>query len=171
MQVDTSGLGAARVHGDIDALRRVLRNLGENAARHASSQIAIAVAERGGDVLLTVDDDGPGIPESERARVLERFVRLDEARSRDEVAVAWVWPSSTRSCAHTVAQYRFRGRRSVARASRSHCLPKPADEHSGCCQVVARQSWNHELTKNRNRSSGGRSGGGDRDRYRGGPTR
>ena len=68
---------------DIDALRRVLRNLGENAARHASSQIAIAVVERGGDVL-TVDDDGPGIPESERARVLERFVRLDEARSRDD---------------------------------------------------------------------------------------
>ena len=84
VEVDTTGLGAARVHGDIDALRRVLRNLGENAARHASSQIAIAVVERGGDVLLTVDDDGPGIPESERARVLERFVRLDEARSRDE---------------------------------------------------------------------------------------
>ena len=34
--------------------------------------------------MLTVDDDGPGIPESERARVLERFVRLDEARSRDD---------------------------------------------------------------------------------------
>ena len=62
----------------------MLRNLGENAARHAASRIAIAVAERGGDVLLTVDDDGPGIEESERARVLERFVRLDEARSRDD---------------------------------------------------------------------------------------
>jgi signal transduction histidine kinase len=33
---------------------------------------------------LTVDDDGPGIPESERERVLMRFVRLDEGRSRDE---------------------------------------------------------------------------------------
>ena len=84
VRVDTSAVGAARVHGDVDALRRVLRNLGENAARHAASRIAIAVAERGGDVLLTVDDDGPGIPESERARVLERFVRLDEARSRDD---------------------------------------------------------------------------------------
>ena len=34
--------------------------------------------------MLTVDDDGPGIPESERDRVLQRFVRLDEARSRDD---------------------------------------------------------------------------------------
>ena len=84
LQVDTSGVGAARVQGDADALRRVLRNLGENAARHASSRIDIALGERGGDVVLTVDDDGPGIPESERDRVLERFVRLDEARSRDD---------------------------------------------------------------------------------------
>ena len=34
--------------------------------------------------MLTVDDDGPGIRESERERVLQRFVRLDAARSRDE---------------------------------------------------------------------------------------
>jgi signal transduction histidine kinase len=82
--VDTSGVGAARVLGDTDALRRVLRNLGENAARHASSRIDIALVDRGGDVVLTVDDDGPGIPESERDRVLGRFIRLDEARSRDD---------------------------------------------------------------------------------------
>jgi signal transduction histidine kinase len=82
--VDTSGVSAARVQGDVDALRRVLRNLGENAARHASSRVAISLGTRGGDVVLTVDDDGPGIPESERARVLQRFVRLDEARSRDD---------------------------------------------------------------------------------------
>jgi signal transduction histidine kinase len=82
--VDTSGVGAARVLGDADALRRTLRNLGENAARHASSRVAISLGTRGGDVVLTVDDDGPGIPESERERVLERFVRLDVARSRDD---------------------------------------------------------------------------------------
>jgi signal transduction histidine kinase len=82
--VDTSGVGAARVLGDADALRRVLRNLGENAARHASNRVAISLEARGGDVVLTVDDDGPGIPESERNRVLQRFVRLDESRSRDE---------------------------------------------------------------------------------------
>jgi signal transduction histidine kinase len=83
-RVDTSGVGAARVQGDADALRRMLRNVGENAARHASTRVDITLVERGDDVVLTVDDDGPGIPESERARVLQRFVRLDEARSRDD---------------------------------------------------------------------------------------
>ena len=83
-RVDTSGVGAARVRGDADALRRVFRNLGENAARHAASRVDIALADLGDDVVLTVDDDGPGIPESERERVLQRFVRLDESRSRDD---------------------------------------------------------------------------------------
>jgi signal transduction histidine kinase len=83
-RVDTSGVGAARVRGDVDALRRVFRNLGENAVRHAAGRVAIALDERGDDVVLTVDDDGPGIVESDRDRVLRRFVRLDEARSRDD---------------------------------------------------------------------------------------
>ena len=82
--VDTSGVGAARVDGDIDALRRALRNLGDNAARHAESRIEFKLAERGAHVVFTIDDDGPGIPEAERSRVLQRFVRLDEARSRDD---------------------------------------------------------------------------------------
>jgi signal transduction histidine kinase len=82
--VDTSGVSAVRVQGDTGALRRVIRNVGENAARHASSRVDITLVERRNGVVLTIDDDGPGIPESERARVLHRFVRLDEARSRDE---------------------------------------------------------------------------------------
>jgi signal transduction histidine kinase len=83
-RVDTSAVGAARVRGDADALRRVVRNLGENAARHAAGRIDMVLADRGDEVVLAVDDDGPGIPESERDRVLQRFVRLDEARSRDD---------------------------------------------------------------------------------------
>jgi signal transduction histidine kinase len=62
----------------------MMRNVGENAVRHASSRVDIALTERGDEAVLTIDDDGPGVPESERARVLQRFVRLDEARSRDE---------------------------------------------------------------------------------------
>jgi signal transduction histidine kinase len=84
LRVDTAAVEAARVHGDADALGRLLRNLGENAARHASGRVDISLADLGDDVVLTVDDDGPGIPESERERVLQRFVRQDEARSRDD---------------------------------------------------------------------------------------
>jgi signal transduction histidine kinase len=82
--VDTSAVAAARVQGDADALRRVLRNLGENAARHASGRVVISLVDRRDEVILTVDDDGSGIAESERDRVVQRFVRLDEARSRDD---------------------------------------------------------------------------------------
>ncbi len=82
-QVDTTAVSAGRVAGDAAGLRRVLRNLGDNAARHARGRVAFSLGEHDGAVVLVVDDDGPGIPESERGRILERFVRLDDARARD----------------------------------------------------------------------------------------
>jgi signal transduction histidine kinase len=82
-QVDGSGIQAARVRGDVRLLSRLVRNLADNAARHARSAVAIGVLERDGRVRLTVDDDGPGVPAAERERIFERFVRLDEARARD----------------------------------------------------------------------------------------
>jgi signal transduction histidine kinase len=84
LRVDTTGVSAGRVDGDAAGLRRVLRNLGENAARYARGHLAFSVAERDGRVLVEVDDDGPGIPEADRERVFERFVRLDDARARDD---------------------------------------------------------------------------------------
>ncbi|KAA9089986.1 HAMP domain-containing histidine kinase [Microbacterium radiodurans] len=81
--VDASGIGAARVTGDPRLLGQLVRNLADNAARHAVSRVAIAVGHGGDRVVLTVDDDGTGIPEDERSRVFERFVRLDEGRARD----------------------------------------------------------------------------------------
>lgn len=83
LRVDTTSVSAGRVAGDAGALRRVVRNLGDNAARHARHRVAFTVAERDGSVVLAVEDDGPGVPEAERARVFERFVRLDDARARD----------------------------------------------------------------------------------------
>lgn len=83
-RVDSRGVSAGRVLGDEDALRRVVRNLGENAARHARSRVALTLGAVGGTVRLDVDDDGPGVPEGERARIFDRFVRLDEARARGE---------------------------------------------------------------------------------------
>jgi signal transduction histidine kinase len=84
LRVDTTAVSAGRVDGDAAGLRRVLRNLGGNATRHAAGHLALSVAERDGQVVLAVDDDGPGIPEADRERVFERFVRLDDARARDD---------------------------------------------------------------------------------------
>jgi signal transduction histidine kinase len=83
LRVDTTAVSAGRIDGDAAGLRRVLRNLGDNAAHHARGRIVFALGQENGAVVLTVDDDGPGIPEADRARVLERFVRLDDARARD----------------------------------------------------------------------------------------
>ncbi|HEV8174204.1 MAG TPA: HAMP domain-containing sensor histidine kinase [Actinoplanes sp.] len=80
LRVDASGVSAARVDGDPAALRRMLRNLVDNAVRHASHQIAFSLSEQDGWAVLHVDDDGPGVPAGDRTRVFERFVRLDDAR-------------------------------------------------------------------------------------------
>jgi signal transduction histidine kinase len=84
LRIDTSAVSAGRVLGDARALSRVLHNLGDNAARHATGTVAFSLRELNGHVIAAVDDDGPGIPESERTRVFDRFVRLDEARTRDD---------------------------------------------------------------------------------------
>jgi signal transduction histidine kinase len=82
VQVDTSTVGAGRVLGDARSLERSVRNLGDNAARHASGRVAFSLAQLDAQVTLRVDDDGPGIPVDERERVFERFERLDDARDR-----------------------------------------------------------------------------------------
>ena len=83
VSVDGSAITAVQVTGDERLLGRIARNLADNAARHAASRIAVGVTRDGADAVLTVDDDGSGIPASERERVFERFVRLDEGRARD----------------------------------------------------------------------------------------
>ncbi|MCF3137431.1 sensor histidine kinase, partial [Streptomyces olivochromogenes] len=73
----------AYVHGNPDAYERLLRNLLDNAARHAAHRIQITVRNQDDWVVLTVHDDGPGVPTEDAERIFERFVRLDDARSRD----------------------------------------------------------------------------------------
>lgn len=70
------------LNGDAAALSRVVRNLLDNAARHATAHIDVVVTSRDGEAILTVTDDGPGIPAADRQRVFDRFVRLDSSRSR-----------------------------------------------------------------------------------------
>jgi signal transduction histidine kinase len=81
--VDTSGVGPGRVRGDLTSIAQVVRNLVDNAARHAEQRMAVTVRESDGHVEVVVEDYGSGIPEEQRQRVFERFVRLDEARARD----------------------------------------------------------------------------------------
>lgn len=83
LAVDTSGVGAGRVRGDRTALDQVVRNLVDNAARHAETAVTVSVRDAGNDVELVVEDDGAGIPKEHRQQVFDRFVRLDEARARD----------------------------------------------------------------------------------------
>ncbi|MFE4056781.1 sensor histidine kinase [Streptomyces sp. NPDC059096] len=75
--------GPAYVHGNPDAYERLLRNLLDNSARHAGHRIQITVRNQDAWVVLTVHDDGPGVPNEDAERIFERFVRLDDARSRD----------------------------------------------------------------------------------------
>src|SRR5450631_795416 len=81
--VSVTGGPAVFANASSEELRRVLANLVENAVRHASSEVVLAVRAEGGGAVLTVVDDGPGIPADERERVFERFARLDDARDRD----------------------------------------------------------------------------------------
>jgi signal transduction histidine kinase len=82
--VVTAAITPARVQGDRAALERVVRNLVDNAVRHAVRRVHLSCRVDGHWVEVAVDDDGPGVPEPERERVFERFVRLDEARARQD---------------------------------------------------------------------------------------
>lgn len=72
----------AMVEGERNLLLQLLANLVENALRHTpdGTRIAIALRQEGGRVVLDVADDGPGIPEEERDKVLRRLYRLDRSR-------------------------------------------------------------------------------------------
>lgn len=91
----------ALVSGDPDSLERVLRNLIENAlaAIRPNGQIDVHLRRRNGYAEAHFADDGPGVPEAERQRIFERFVRLDPRSP----ATAWVSPSPAASPSSTTA--------------------------------------------------------------------
>lgn len=83
IMVDVSDVHPVRVRGDLGLLSQVTRNLADNAARHASTRVWMRLGQTPTGAILTVEDDGGGIPPGDRGRVFDRFVRLDEARARD----------------------------------------------------------------------------------------
>jgi len=72
----------AQVRGNPTHLSRALRNLADNAAQHADSRIDFRLRVHGDAVTIEVEDDGPGVADEDRERIFERFVRLDESRTR-----------------------------------------------------------------------------------------
>jgi signal transduction histidine kinase len=82
----------ARVKGNRELISQALANLVDNAIKYvepqgeaingATPQIVVKAMNEGERILLTVADNGPGIPEPDRARVVERFVRLEQSRSQ-----------------------------------------------------------------------------------------
>jgi signal transduction histidine kinase len=79
-----SHIQPTRVRGDHDRLARVLRNLVDNAARHATGRVELSLASSPEGAVVEIADDGPGVPAEDRERVFERFVRLDVSRSRQQ---------------------------------------------------------------------------------------
>src|SRR6185437_11569386 len=82
----------ARVKGNRELVSQALANLVDNAIKYtepgapllngAAPEILVRALNEGEHILLTVADNGPGIPETDRARVVERFVRLEQSRSK-----------------------------------------------------------------------------------------
>ncbi|MBV8682604.1 MAG: HAMP domain-containing histidine kinase [Caulobacteraceae bacterium] len=79
LQADTGVV----IEGDAELLTQMTANLVENALRHAGdkTRVAVEVRRRRADAEIVVRDDGPGVPEAERERILDRFYRLERSRS------------------------------------------------------------------------------------------
>ncbi|MFD3792122.1 sensor histidine kinase [Streptomyces cyaneofuscatus] len=95
----TNATGPAYVQGRPDDYERLLRNLVDNAIRHAASRVQVTVQSQDQQIILSVHDDGPGVPAENGERVFERFVRLDDARSRDRGGIGLGLPIA-RELAH-----------------------------------------------------------------------
>ena len=83
MRVKDEGVTVTSILGDRELLLQLLSNLIENTIRHCprGTAIDLTVRETERNVLVSVSDDGPGIPEPERKNVLRRLYRLEKSRS------------------------------------------------------------------------------------------
>jgi signal transduction histidine kinase len=82
VEIDVAQVSAGPVRGNQSELRRVVRNLLDNAVSHAQRRVELRLGVAEDRVVLDVADDGPGVPEPEREQVFDRFHRGDPARTR-----------------------------------------------------------------------------------------
>lgn len=82
--VEAREVGAVQAVGDRDSLTRAVRNLLDNAERHARRTVNIAVTDHGATLQIRVSDDGDGVTEADRERIFERFARADPSRASQE---------------------------------------------------------------------------------------
>lgn len=76
-------LADVTVVGNERDLQRAVRNLADNAVRHAENEVVLGVFEQETMVVISVADDGEGVSEQDAEKIFDRFVRLDESRARD----------------------------------------------------------------------------------------
>lgn len=79
----TARIVPVRVSGDAEMIRRAVRNLVDNAARHSDSAVWVSLHSDESNAVIAVSDDGPGIPVDRRSMIFDRFSRLDVDRQRD----------------------------------------------------------------------------------------
>ena len=79
VQVDVTAQEDVEVNADEDLIRRMLINLLENAVKHAppGTRVHVEMTRGSGEVRVAVRDLGPGVPDSDRDRIFQRFVRLE----------------------------------------------------------------------------------------------
>jgi signal transduction histidine kinase len=81
--INTRNVHHARLLANRRAIDGLVRNLLDNALRHARREVNVSVTAAEQYVTLVVDDDGVGVPAADRERIFDRFARLDEGRARD----------------------------------------------------------------------------------------
>ncbi len=80
--VEVVAEGDVEVCGVERQITRLIRNLVDNAQRHARHRVRVSVTQVNGVAQLAVEDDGPGVSEADRVQVFDRFTRLDSDRGR-----------------------------------------------------------------------------------------
>ncbi|WP_290679367.1 ATP-binding protein [Halothiobacillus sp. 15-55-196] len=81
-QIRRHGAAETPVKARPQALQRALQNVLDNARRYSDDPVDLSVEVRPTDVVIRIEDRGPGIPEADRERIFEPYVRLETSRAR-----------------------------------------------------------------------------------------